>query len=396
MALSGDVAVVGAPDAWAPEIQSGAAYVFRRDSTTATWSLEATFVASDGDYNDLFGYSVAIDRDVIVIGARNDENDGAHAAGSAYVFRFAESTWLEEEKLVDPNGESGDLLGRAVAIEGDVILLGAPGTDHPDGTNGSVFVFRNDGNDWTLEAELLPFDAVGKQRFGLSVSLAMSTAAVGATHDSMQAGAAYIFHWNGRQWISEATLVPSDPVGSPFFGASVALSADTNVLLVGAVRDSTEGFEAGAAYLFRRENNVWTQITKLTASDAGPGDLFGASVSIDGDVGIVGAPMQNSSPGAGYVFAGLAGVDCDGNGEPDACDIFSGSAEDSNGNGIPDECESVGDLNGDGTVNIVDFLTLLLVWGPCGAPCPPGCVGDTDGNCAVDASDLLTMFDNWG
>jgi len=101
-------------------------------------------------------------------------------------------------------------------------------------------------------------------------------------------------------------------------------------------------------------------------------------------------------PGAGYLFAGTLGIDCNDNGNPDACDIFEGVSEDLNANGIPDECEAIGDLNGDGVVNVRDLLTLLGVWGACDDPCPPSCTGDTNGDCEVDYLDLLILLSNWG
>ncbi|MEE9129905.1 MAG: dockerin type I domain-containing protein, partial [Phycisphaerales bacterium] len=76
-------------------------------------------------------------------------------------------------------------------------------------------------------------------------------------------------------------------------------------------------------------------------------------------------------------------------------DIFDGTSDDQDGNGIPDECESIpGDINGDGVVNSVDLLILLVNWGRC-ENCDD-CPADLDGNCSVGASDLLILLVNWG
>ena len=117
-----------------------------------------------------------------------------------------------------------------------------------------------------------------------------------------------------------------------------------------------------------------TETAKLTASDGAAGDQFGISVSISGDVIVVGAHFDDDNgpdSGSAYVYV-QSGVDCNRNGQPDACDIFLGVSCDSNANFIPDECELApacpADINGDGLVNSED-LTLLL--GACAAGgCP--------------------------
>lgn len=396
VALSQDVSVVGAPGAAAPEFQSGAAYVFRRNPVSSEWVFETQLTASDGDFGDHFGIFVAVDGDVALIGARDDENDVGPSTGSAYVFRWNGQKWMEEAKLVDPEGKSQDGFGTAVALRGDLALIGAGGNDHPDVGNGSAFVFRHDGAAWVFEAELTAFDAVGKLRFGADVSITSDVAVVGATHENATVGAAYVFRYDGIQWLEEARLTPSNPVGSSLFGSEVSLNAAATTLLVGAPFDSTMGFLAGACWLFHHDGGAWTEIARLTASNAAAGDNFGISVSLDQDFAVISSPEQVGGSGTAYIFAGLSGIDCDSNQIADACDLFNGSATDGNNNGVPDECEALGDLNGDGVVGIVDFLMLLAAWGPCPDPCPPSCSADLDGDCGVGITDFLILLGNWG
>jgi hypothetical protein len=101
-------------------------------------------------------------------------------------------------------------------------------------------------------------------------------------------------------------------------------------------------------------------------------------------------------PGAVYAFVGFSGVDCNDNDNPDTCDIFDGFSEDLNENGIPDECEAIGDLDGNGIVNVRDLLALLAAWGACDEPCPPACTGDTNFDCIVNHLDLAVLLDHWG
>ena len=129
----------------------------------------------------------------------------------------------------------------------------------------------------------------------------------------------------------------------------------------------------------------------------GPFDCVGDAVSIEGNRALVGASGDGefgSNSGALHYFTGFDGTDGNGNGTPDDCEILSGDVNDLNGNGIPDTCDVPGDLDGDGTVGITDFLLLLGAWGPCGE-CG-ACLADIDGDCQVGINDMLILLGAWG
>jgi len=344
--------------------------------------------ASDGEAGDIFGWSVVADGDVILIGARDDVVNGESQAGSAYVFRFTGTEWVEEAKLVDPEPEYFELFGQSVSIDGDRALVGA----HGDGWFvGAAFVYRYNGMHWVFEEKLVAPDPGGQERLGWSVALSNGVAVAGAPQADGQNGAAYVFRRENGQWSFDARLSAADPVGPyPFFGESVSISRDGTTILIGAVYDEAMGPEAGAAHVFRDTVYGWAEVAKLTASDGGPFDQFAGITSLDQDIALIYAE------GKAYFFAGFSGADCNANGNPDSCDIFEGISEDLNENGIPDACEAVGDLNGDGVVNVRDLLALLGAWGACDDPCPPACTGDTNFDCTVNWIDLLTLLSNWG
>lgn len=393
VAISNNVIVVCAHHAHAPEFQRGAAYIFRYNPISTEWELETTLTASDGDMGDLFGYSVAIDGNVVVIGARDDENKGVSHSGSAYIFRYDPdiSGWSEEAKLNDPNSEEFDLLGVSVSISGDLALIGAHGNDDSGSGTGAAFIFHHDPDNpgkWILEQQLQASDAKWQAWFGFNVSLRNNVAVIGAPNDDGQTGAAYVMRFNGKQWIHEAKLVSTNPVGPfPLMGSGVVISTDGNTVISGAPLDDEGGNEAGAAHLFRKDGGKWTEIAKLIASDGGPGQDFGTSLAINGEIALI--KNGNSGSTKVYIFTGIQGIDCNNNGEPDACDIFDDISNDQNNNGIPDECDS--DLDGNGSVGTSDLLMLLSNWGPCDE-----CPSDLDGNGAVGTSDLLILLSNWG
>ncbi|MDY7110551.1 MAG: hypothetical protein SYC29_18115 [Planctomycetota bacterium] len=392
--VSGNMIVVCAEHASAPEYLSGAAYIYRFDEGSSQWIYEGRLTASDADPSDEFGESCSVSGDVALIGAAQDENEhGTWASGSAYIFRYDGAGWIEEAKLNDPDPEEGEYFGGSVAIRGHIALISAPGKDS---WHGAVFTYRFNDGEWVLESQLAPFDHIGYvQAFGTSIALSDdgSVAAIGATKDDGQDGAVYVFRRDGQSWLPEAKLVASDPVGDfPELGFSVSLSPDGRIVAAGAPSDQTLGWGAGAVHLFRRDGGTWQEIAKLFASGGGPGDHLGITVATGHDLAVAGAA---SEPGSAPVFMGTRGIDCNDNGVPDACDIFEGASEDLNANGIPDECEAIGDLNGDGLVNVRDLLALLAAWGACDDPCPPACTGDTNFDCTVNWIDLTVLLDHW-
>ena len=240
-------------------------------------------------------------------------------------------------------------------------------------------------------AKLLASDGAVGDQFGTSVSISGDVAVVGAVRDDAplsNSGSAYIFRFTGLSWVQEAKLTASDGAADDQFGTSVSISGD--VIVVGAFFDDDNGRFSGSAYVFQEPPGGWvtmTETAKLTASDGAAGDLFGFSVSVSGDVAVVGAQLHDdngTASGSAYVSVGLLGLDCNGNGQPDACDIFLGVSCDSNANGIPDDCElaaSGPDITGpggvpDGCVDAFDLGALLASWcsvaggNPCGTCFP--------------------------
>jgi len=187
VAIAGDTLVVGArnEDGNGPSndnsfANSGSAYVYTRTGTT--WTEQAKLIASNGAAGDQFGDSVAIDRDTIVVGAHlGDANGGAEDSGSAYVYARAGTTWTEEAKLTASDGEEDDKFGISVAIDGDTIVVGAHLDDANGGTedSGSAYVYTRAGTTWTEEAKLTASDGVAGDEFGYSVAIAADTIVVG-------------------------------------------------------------------------------------------------------------------------------------------------------------------------------------------------------------------------
>jgi hypothetical protein len=280
----------------------GAATVF------SDFQQQAKFVASDGAANDQFGYSIAIDGDTMVTGAIGDDSH----RGSAYVFTRVGGVWTEQAKLVAADGVASDTFGASVAISGDTIVVGAS-TD--DSGRGSAYVFTRSGTVWTQQAKLTAADGAADDRFGSSVGLDGDTAVVGAPQDDVSGtsnrGSAYVFVRNGAAWTQQTQLVAADGAANDALGISVAISGDT--VVAGAYEAAIDGTFEGAAYVFTRAGNLWSEEAKLAAHIGREGIDFGRSVAVDGDTVVVGAPEGDvfdraPAPGFAVVFTRTGGV----------------------------------------------------------------------------------------
>jgi len=250
--------------------------------------------ASDGGAPDEFGHSVSISGDVAVVGAHFDDDNG-NLSGSAYVFRWipgVPGTWVQEQKLLPLDGAPVDEFGGSVSVSGEVIVVGARGGDDNAPNSGSAYVFRWNGASWIQEQKLLASDGQQMDWFGFSVTVSGDLALVGALFDE----SAYIFRWNGSSWEQEQKLEPSDGPGDRDFGASVSLSS--SVAVVGARRADDNGADSGSAYVYRWDGANWVEEQKLLASDGSVGNGFGWDVSVEGDVIVAGARYER----AAYVF----------------------------------------------------------------------------------------------
>ncbi len=272
---------------------------------TASAQCEATedqaIVHSDTQVGDELGHAVAIYGNAIALGAPL-EDQAANAAGAMYVFSFDGTSWLEQQKLMASDFDADDRLGFAVAMYGDVVIAGAPQDEHIGTLAGSAYVFRFNGIDWVQEQKLLPSAPAFLGQFGTSISIHGNAAAIGAPMTGT--GKVFVFRYVDTQWSLEATLTASDATSGDRFGKSVALSGD--VLLIGANRDDDDGTDSGSVYVFDYQGtDGWIQQQKLTASDGQAASGFGFAVSLSGNVALIGANSDIVPPfgsGAAYLF----------------------------------------------------------------------------------------------
>ncbi len=318
LSVSGALVAAGATGDDDNGSSSGSVYIFQNvDSASGTKVQDVKLLASDGAASDSFGSSVSLFGSFGIVGAFRDDSE----IGSAYIFPnldIASGTVSETAKLTSSGGVSGDNFGGSVGVFGTIGIVGAESVDGSQFNTGAAYIFRGldtaTGN-VTENAILKASDETQSALFGGSVAISGTKAIVGAENANggeFQTGAAYVFR--GLDVVSgtsteDVKLVASDGGSGEGFGESVSLSG--NLAVVGASSSDGGGYLTGAAYVFSSLDSatgVITEDVKLIASDGVIYDDFGHSVAISGNTVLVGANRSNddgNNSGSAYLYVNV-------------------------------------------------------------------------------------------
>jgi len=295
--------------------EAGRAYLFGRNTGGGdNWGQFASLVPTDPAAGDQFGWSISNTSNLAIIGAPGDDDQGP-SAGSAYVFSRQGGVYTQTAKLLPAAVTGGDNFGFSASITTNFALVGTPYDDDYGPDSGAAYLFgRNTGgvNNWGLIKKLYAGDPTGGDYFGQSVSVVnnfLIVGAPGADDTGPNSGAAYVFGRNtggGGNWGQAAKLLASDATDEDLFGWSVSISQ--NFAVVGAPDDDDQGLKSGSAYIFNRDeggHDNWGQVKKLMGAEGTGGDMFGWSVSIDGELVVSGAKGDDDyglNSGSAYAF----------------------------------------------------------------------------------------------
>jgi hypothetical protein len=290
----------------APRVNSrGVVYIYQRQGTS--WSQTAIIAYPNSQPLTYFGSSVSLDGDRILIGAQY-ESISAVEVGGAYVFDLIDGNWIESAHLTASNAEPTDNLGNSVSLENDIAVIGAGRRSANSTTrSGAAYVYEFDGTDWLEVTELNASIIEVNATFGSSVSVNNNRILVGGEGFNRgvgNAGLAFIFEKISDTW-TETAILTGGLIGNVFFGNSVSLYQDKAI--IGANFDSQAALFAGAAYMFEYDidNDEWIQTNKFIANDAAAEDRFGASVSLYEKTLLIGADLDDdngSSSGSVYEY----------------------------------------------------------------------------------------------
>ncbi|MCM2350015.1 MAG: fibronectin type III domain-containing protein [Bacteriovoracaceae bacterium] len=332
---------------------SGAVYIYKR--TGMSWEQEAYIKASNNNSNDFFGYSTSINGDTLAIGAIWEDSNqtiitnGTTASadntnsnsGAVYIYNRTGLNWQQEAYIKANNNDTDDNFGNSVSISAHTLAVGVTMEDSNDITitngtsasidntssnSGAVYIYKRTGSNWAQEAYIKASNNDSSDYFGYSVSLDGDHLAVGvvsedsnattitngtgasADNSNANSGAVYIYKRTGSNWAQEAYIKASNNDPGDYFGYSVSISGDTLAVAaiyersnqttitngIGASADNSN-ISSGAVYIYKRTGSNWAQEAYIKASNNGPGDNFGYSVSISGDTLAVASIYESSN-----------------------------------------------------------------------------------------------------
>jgi hypothetical protein len=270
--------------------------LFRREGPPMKW-----LPIPEAIYRTDFGSAVAVGERLMVVGANRDYEEGQFS-GSFYIFSFEDQQWKRSVKLVGSDTAADDELGTSVALFGNRTVIGAPQHD-PGGVEdaGAAYVFYFDGRTWKETAKLIAQEPQAGARFGDTVTTFGDWVAVGAPDGD----AVYLFERDGTIWNQIQQLTGEG------LGSCLVMSADT--LLAGS---TSEHDGRGAVHVFELQGAEWVEAAVLQGDQGELSEDFGISCVLAGDSVLVGAPLKDISDvaraGAVYIFA----RDGDGYGTP--------------------------------------------------------------------------------
>ncbi len=300
--------------------------------------------ASNTDAGDTYGWTLALSGDgsTLAVGAPgedsaatgvagNQSSNSVSDSGAVYIYTHDNTgKWTQQTYLKASNPLANANFGEALALSdnGNTLAIGAPFESGSAARSGAVYVFTRNTTSWSQQAYVKAANAYSNAYFGWSLALNAdgTTLAVGATGDSSNAtgiggngsnhtatnaGAAYVFSYNGTSWSQQAYVKASNTEAEDNFGAAVRLSGTGDRLAVGAPYESSAATgingtqtnntatNAGAVYVFNRNNTSWSQQAYVKASNTGAQDNFGAALAFDssGATLAVGAPYESSASG---------------------------------------------------------------------------------------------------
>jgi len=278
LAVSGNHAVIGSTynDELGPYV--GAAYLF--EYTDGKLEEVQKVLPPNADYGQHFGQAVAIDGNRALIGSQ--DNQMAFAAGAGFLYERTAAGWVLDDTLFAANPQHAELLGMAVALEGDRAVLGAPGATLDD---GHAIIFEKTASGWVEVDQLRPRGPHVVRGFGQSVEISGDRILVGAFLSGGGA-AAYIYDLGPGGWAQTERLVGHDAQNEHGISSAIALDGDRAAY-------TTQASDPGAAYLFELVNGSWVETEKLVGS-GDPGYAFGGSIDIRGERIAIGGIDQSA------------------------------------------------------------------------------------------------------
>jgi choice-of-anchor B domain-containing protein len=295
LAVQANLLVVGAPG----HGEAGAAWVFEKRG--GEWTRVAKLAPPPGAAAEEFGLQVAVSGQTVIVGAPSRDS----SRGAVYAFRRDRGGAWSGPVTVGAGGAPNDRFGRAIALRGDRLLVGMPGpvvaAPPPQAAAtalrpkpGAAIVYRDEPDGRWVEEARLSMEADSALGFGFGVHLAETEALVGAPG---REGAVYLFRRSGTTWSPAGKIQAAQPEAGTYFGLTLARAEGT--VFVGA-REANQG--AGRVHVFAPAGDGWREREQLTTPRAGLGAQFGGSIAASGDLAVIGSPLNDFYEGKAIAY----------------------------------------------------------------------------------------------
>jgi len=352
VAFHGDFALIGAP----VDDSSGSAFLFKKENDE--WNQIYKFKPSETELDRYFSNKLVMNSDTIAISAYNNSHYDYYNRGSVYIFEKDEDGFWQEIRISPPQLSEDALFGSSLYLKDNILLIGAKRDDDYKTNSGIVFVYEKgvDGI-WSQKAELNPSGDVEGEYFGASVAIEGNLIAIGAPYfqeidDVNRFGAIYIFEKNqSGEWIEKEKLYMDYSYGShnvgyyknigsiiDIFDGKIITGFGSNSVLTQFWKDESNQWESGFflpgkmpveslsfgdrtlaytshltpyykyegyANIYRIDSdNKWLNILSLN-NDSFTTPLARSSVSVTGNSVLIGAPWDDDlgeSAGAAYII----------------------------------------------------------------------------------------------
>ncbi|WP_395373916.1 hypothetical protein [Marinicella sp. W31] len=326
------------------------AYIFNYDGTE--WVETAKILPDDVESSDLFGVTVSISGNWVLIGSSKDQTDH-YDEGSVRFFRYENQQWIEHQKIHASNTMRGLWFGTTVHIDGLRAFVTSGGVNANENQSGQIYYYEFDGTLWREKQIIFPHDGTRQDFFGDDFVIEGDQALIGAGwHDNdeyTKIGAVYYYQFLAQQWVFQQKLIPSDGNNNDYFGTSIGfdgnraliggneekvyyfrlfgnswvesqilpepldfiygsfgsrLHLNKDVAIIGASRETTDIFQGGSAYKYIFDAGQWIENQKIRTDDVSERAYFGDSIYFNDQYALIGAPGDSNDNGgvSGSVF----------------------------------------------------------------------------------------------
>ena len=295
MVLDNEWAFVGVALDDVGGIDAGSVQIYRNENSI--WSLYQTIDNPAPGSDDQFGLSIDISGNSAVIGARNDDTLGTNV-GLAYIYDYNGTNWVYSQTLQPGTIENGMGFGSSASLSGNLAVVSAR---EENSGRGALYAYQKVAGTWSQIQKITEADiSLNNSRYGFHLQMDSQNLVVGVNQNF---GYAYVYSWNGAQWVFDQRLETSDPLATSTWGQTVGLY-ENHIIVTDSGYDSNKG----AVFVFKNNGTNWVEEATLTASDGVSGDRLGfilAYAKIHQGTITVGSPYHDSAGtdvGAVYLF----------------------------------------------------------------------------------------------